>query len=204
MRLNWLAVLFLIYAPMLCAKNLHPAVTTPLQPKQLVNYDQYPSPVKHLIENATILSKKNLTYLFGSANPQNKGMDCSGTIYYLLHSLNISSTPRSSAEIYQWVKGRGKFYSVKDNASAFKYLRPGDLLFWTGTYASARTNSVSHVMVYLGKNKEGRPLMFGSSDGRTYAGRQMWGVSVFDFNMPRPGSRARFIGYSCIPELTCE
>ena len=28
--------------------------------------------------------------------------------------------------------------------------------------------------------------MIGSSDGRTYDGKQRWGVSVFDFKMPPP------------------
>jgi len=47
------------------------------------------------------------------------------------------------------------------------------------------------------------PLMFGASDGRYYNGKKMWGVSVFDFELPKPNSAAKFIGYSCVPQLTC-
>lgn len=58
-------------------------------------------------------------------------------------------------------------------------------------------------MIYLGKNSKHEPLMFGSSDGRTYQNHKMWGVSVFDFKLPENGDTAKFIGYSCIPNLTC-
>jgi hypothetical protein len=49
--------------------------------------------------------------------------------------------------------------------------------------------------------------MFGASDGRSYDGVQRWGVSVFDFKMPRAkadadaNSQADFLGYARIPGL---
>ena len=49
--------------------------------------------------------------------------------------------------------------------------------------------------------------MFGASDGRSYAGIQRWGVSVFDFKMPNGtaanGERTKvdFVGYGRIPGL---
>lgn len=58
-------------------------------------------------------------------------------------------------------------------------------------------------MIYLGKNKKGERLMFGSSNGRTYQGKKMWGVSVFDFTLPKKGKVEKFIGYGCIPRLNC-
>ena len=84
----------------------------------------------------------------------------------------------------------------------FRYLRPGDLLFWTGTYRTYRKPPITHVMLYLGKNKENRPLMFGSTTG-SYRGKEVRGVGVFDFILPRPGDMARFVGYGCIPNYTC-
>ena len=45
--------------------------------------------------------------------------------------------------------------------------------------------------------------MFGASDGRTYQGEKMWGVSVFDFKLPDGKNGSRFVGYGCIPGLTC-
>ena len=50
--------------------------------------------------------------------------------------------------------------------------------------------------------------MVGSSDGRTYDGKQRWGVSVFDFKMPPPPKSGdakispAFVGYGRIPGLS--
>jgi len=50
-------------------------------------------------------------------------------------------------------------------------------------------------------------VMVGSSDGRTYDGKQRWGVSVFDFKMPPPPKSGDakispvFVGYGRIPGL---
>lgn len=152
------------------------------------------------------MTQKKLTYQYGSADPKNGGMDCSGTIYYLLQQYGQKNVPRQSDEMYAWVMTHGKFYSVKDNtfdSPDFAHLQPGDLLFWTGTYEIKRALPVTHVMLYLGKNQNNQPLMFGASDGRTYQGKKIWGVSVFDFLLPAKNSKSRFIGYSCIPEVTC-
>src|SRR5204863_7070507 len=89
----------------------------------------------------------------------------------------------------------------------FKDLLPGDLMFWSGTYQTAREVPISHVMMYLGREKKtGKRVMFGSSDGRSYNGIQRWGVSVFDFKMPKadpanPEKRVDFVGYAHVPGL---
>jgi len=187
-----------------CAEDLSPAITTPIPLADLEHYADYPVVTKKLILIATLLSQENLTYLYGSADPKNKGMDCSGTIYYLLKSAKVPDVPRSSDEMFSWAEKEGELYRTTENnfdSRSFSHLRPGDLLFWSGTYAT--TKNISHVMIYLGKNKKGQPLMFGSSDGRTYQGKKMWGVSVFDFQLPNDATNARFVGYSCIPNLTC-
>ncbi len=64
-------------------------------------------------------------------------------------------------------------------------------------------------MLYLGAEKKTKKrVMFGASDGRSYNGIQRWGVSVFDFKMPKAdaavaenGRAAVFIGYGRIPGL---
>jgi hypothetical protein len=99
--------------------------------------------------------------------------------------------------------------SKSADSAEFKELLPGDLMFWTGTYESGRDIPISHVMMYLGKEKgSGRRIMFGSSDGRSYNGVQRWGVSVFDFKMPKADSngsgektKAEFVGFARIPGL---
>lgn len=161
-------------------------------------FENNPKNVKELISQALTLSKRKLNYHFGSADPEKSGgLDCSGTMYYLLHDqINI---PRQSDQIYSWAKRHGKFYSVKSRRLAskdFTHLKAGDLLFWTGTYKVRRRSQVTHVMLYLGKNKEGKHLMFGAENRRG-------GVNVFEFTLPRSKSRSRFIGYSCIPRFSC-
>ena len=134
-------------------------------------------------------------------------MDCSGTINYLLTQHGLKGVPRSSDEICEWVRERSGMHLAPDGVElshdAFSALRPGDLLFWTGTYETLpRKLPVSHIMMYLGTlKKTGKPVVFGASDGRYYAGQRRSGVSVFDFSMPRNGSKAAFYGYGTIPGL---
>lgn len=177
-----------------------------ITPSTLENFNRNPEKVKHIIKLALQLSRRNLGYKYGSARPEAKGMDCSGTIYYLLNQMGFKNTPRSSYMLYQWILKYGNFHRVNGsrlNSRAFSRLKPGDLLFWTGTYNSGHKYNVSHVMIYIGKTKTGNYLMAGSSNGRTYKGRKVYGVSVFDFQLPRPSSGSRFIGYSCIPGINC-
>ena len=99
---------------------------------------------------------------------------------------------------------------VSKSADSFEFseLLPGDLLFWSGTYSVEREIPITHVMLYLGTEKKTKKrVMFGASDGRSYAGIQRWGVSVFDFKMPRPDpanpekAKVDFVGYGRIPGL---
>lgn len=200
----WVILFFMAFSKIGYASRA--AVTQPIPVDQIVGYDNFSPQVKQLISQALALTQKNLTYLYGSDNPNNGGLDCSGTISYLLKLNKITDAPRSSSEIYLWAVKQGKYYAVTAknfNSEEFNHLRPGDLLFWKGTYQTNNNPPISHVMIYLGINKKKQPLMFGSSDGRYYQGKQMWGVSVFDFKLPDNKSFAQFIGYSCIPQLTC-
>lgn len=203
-------ILTLIFCSLMLFSHMgyafHVAETETIPINQIVEYQEFSPAVKELITQALALTQKNLTYLYGSADPHRGGMDCSGTIYYLLKLNKLTDVPRPSNEMYHWVVDKGKFYPVtsRDFSSAeFSHLKPGDLLFWEGTYKTNRNPPISHVMIYLGTNEQNQPLMFGASDGRPYQGKQMWGVSVFDFKLPRATGPARFIGYGCIPHLTC-
>jgi cell wall-associated NlpC family hydrolase len=138
-------------------------------------------------------------------------MDCSGFIYYVLSKNGLKDVPRSASEQYVWVRKAGNFRAVLSrdlNSFELDELKPGDLLFWTGTYNVERDPPVTHTMIYLGKEKDsGKPIMVGSSDGRTYKGERKFGVSVFDFKTsPATESgesekRPRFVGYARIPGL---
>jgi cell wall-associated NlpC family hydrolase len=188
-----------------------PAVVASLDPADLADFAGNPPAVRRLLERALALTKENLTYVFGSSDPAAGGMDCSGTIFHLLREVGIDDVPRSASGQYVWARKAGNFEAVVSrDMESFELddLHPGDLLFWTGTYATRNDPPVTHTMIYLGRLKsDGRRVMFGASDGRTYGGRKMWGVSVFDFTLPkgraksaaRPGSV--FIGYAAIPGL---
>ncbi len=160
---------------------------------------------KKLISQALLLSKRKLNYHFGSSNPRIGGMDCSGTIHYLLAKTAHMNAPGDASLLYVWVEKNGRLHPVNVhhfNSPEFNRLKPGDLLFWTGTYYTRRKPPVTHVMLYLGKDKHNRPLMFGATEG-TYHGRIVRGIGVFDFTLPDRTERAKFVGYGCIPHYTC-
>ena len=170
---------------------------------ELVNFDRYPRNVKKLISDALDLSSQHLAYKFGSTDPENRGLDCSGAISYLLKQSQVTDVPRQADEIYQWAYTKGDFFAVNSHrltSFEFSQLKPGDLLFWSGTYPVKRDPSVTHVMMYLGRDKQNRPLMFGASSS---GGKSQAGVGVFDFKMPSANSKARFLGYACVPHLSC-
>ncbi len=163
----------------------------------LPDFDHYPPEVKELVKKALSLAGSHLRYRYGSSNPSNGGMDCSGTIYYLLHHASDVEPPRQADEMYDWIHDAGNLHEITDNHLDFDKLKPGDLLFWSGTYHTNR--KISHVMLYLGKNKQQQPLMFGASNGRSYSSHRINGVSVFDFKLPRESEKAKFKGYGSIP-----
>ncbi len=182
-----------------------------VDPEEIAEFAAQSPRIQQLIRDAVDLTRLNLTYTFGSADPDSGGMDCSGTIYYLLHAHNFADVPRDSSGQYLWTrKGGASFPVVSKSADSveFKELLPGDLMFWTGTYDSGHEVPISHVMMYLGREKgTGKRIMFGASDGRSYNGIQRWGVSVFDFKMPKADAaspekmRAEFVGFARIPGL---
>jgi cell wall-associated NlpC family hydrolase len=185
-----------------------------LSPDQIQGYENYPTKVKQILDAGLALTKQNLGYSYGSADPKNSGMDCSGFIYYVLQQNGFPDVPRDSSGQYVWVRKGENFNAVisrKEDSFELDALKPGDLLFWRGTYNIDRDPPVTHTMIYLGREKRtNKRVMVGSSDGRTYDGKQRWGVSVFDFKMPPPPKSGDakispvFVGYGRIPGLSGE
>lgn len=181
-----------------------------LSVSDLREFEAQPPEVQKLIESALALTKLDLSYKYGSSDPKNGGMDCSGTVYYILNDIGVKDVPRDSSEMYQWVWTKSLFHAVvSSNPKTFEFsqLKPGDLLFWTGTYDIKRDPPVTHVMIYLGINKHtDRRVMAGASEGRQFDSKSRYGVSVFDFTLPKPASsstelQSRFIGYGPVPNL---
>src|SRR6267154_2232922 len=194
-------------------KGKRGAPNATLSPEAISGFENYPAKVQQLLNSALELTTRNLDYKYGSADPDNGGMDCSGFVYFVLKQNGVEGVPRDSSEQYIWVRRAGKFEPVvsrKEDSFEFDNLKPGDLLFWTGTYAIERDPPITHAMIYLGREKKtGARVMVGASDGRTYQSQQRFGVSVFEFKMPQTENseayegreRPRFIGYGHIPRL---
>lgn len=176
-----------------------------LTSSELAEFAAQPPRIQHLIESALTLTRQNLTYLYGSADPADGGMDCSGFIYYLLRKNGIAEAPRTASDQYKWLRKADEFEAVlskKKTSFELDDLKPGDLLFWTGTYVVDRDPPVTHSMLYLGTEKETKQrVMVGSSDGRTYRGKARWGVSVFDFQGGQTAKQGPggFVGYATLP-----
>jgi len=182
-----------------------------IEANRISGYDDYPASVRKITDNSLELTKRDLKYSYGSADPANGGMDCSGFIYYVLTQNGVRDVPRDSSQQYIWVRKAGTFKAVnsrREDTFELDELAPGDLLFWTGTYSIERDPPITHVMIYLGREKgTNQRIMVGASDGRTYKGESRYGVSVFDFKVPRPAKTEEgrtspsFIGYGRIPGL---
>lgn len=203
--------------PIIAVFGFLPAVVPALQAQRasvvsieatdLVEYETSAEPVKKLIEITLDLTRRKLGYRFGSNSPEKKGMDCSGTVQHALTTFGFQGVPRSSWDFYTWAEKAGVLKPTPGVTSTedpvFADLKPGDLLFWEGTYETGdRDPPISHVMIYLGTLKaDGEGVMFGASSGRRYRGKTIHGVSVFDWEVPKEGSESKFVGYARIPGI---
>lgn len=181
-------------------------VTSSLTIDELSGAQFWPVRLREMVVYGLSLTPRGLAYQFGSSEPDNGGMDCSGTLYHVMTHQGVKKVPRSSDDMFHWVEDAGLLNRVsgapEQDDSALAAMRPGDLLFWTGTYDTGPDpDRISHVMMYLGKTAGGSPVMFGASNGRPYEGKRQNGVSVFDFRMPKAEGKARFVGYGPIPGM---
>ncbi len=211
MRLLLAVVLALAFAMTARAQDDSQARVATLDPSDITDFHAQPAAIQRLLTEALRLTKLNLSYRYGSSDPAEGGMDCSGTIYHLLQAAGMTDAPRDSSEMYRWVWTQGDFHAVVSSSpDTFELARlaPGDLLFWSGTYHVTRDPPVTHVMIYLGRERQtGHRIMVGASEGRRFHGVSRYGVSVFDFEMPHEsdaaasGDHPRFIGYGAIPGI---
>ena len=183
-----------------------------IAPEQITEFGGELQRVRRLIESALALTTQDLTYTYSSDDPANGGMDCSGFTSYVLRKNGFTDVPRDASSQYIWLRKAGTFRAVlSHNQDTFELdeLRPGDLLFWIGTYATDHDPPVTHAMIYLGTEKGTKNrIMVGSSDGRSYHGKSRWGVSVFDFHLngsagtaENKPDRSIFVGYARPPGL---
>lgn len=183
------------------------AVVASIEASDIVEYPGLCGEVKKLIDACLELTGRDLAYTFGSASPKNGGMDCSGTICYLLKSMQFEDVPRMSHTIYLRAEEYGNLtrltHVYSPDHPVLRDLRPGDLVFWEGTYAvEERDPPISHVMLYLGTHvDDGKGILFGASSGRRYRGKRIHGVSVFDFKVPSKESKAKLVAFGPVPGI---
>lgn len=92
-------------------------------------------------------------YVWGGSNP-NTSFDCSGFVSYVLTNSGLCNTGRLGAQ---------GLYNISTPVST---PRPGDLVFFTGTYD---TPGVSHVGIYVGADEAGNPMMLHCGDPIQYS-----------------------------------
>lgn len=120
-------------------------------------------------------------------------MDCSNTSRFIYEQVLGESIPRTASAQFLWLKEEGKVYAAPRLANGsinqdllFDHLRSGDLLFWEWTYNVKRYPPISHVMVYLGKTKEGVHKMAGSASSAAGEITRKGGVDVYQFSPNSP------------------
>ena len=181
-----------------------------LETSDLKGFDELAEPRRKLIEAALEAGKEvaGMPYKYGGNGPEDGGFDCSGAINYVLRKAGMKP-PRTSADQYLWVKESSKLHLIANAAentddASFSELKPGDLVFWTGTYepTDSRLVSITHVAIFLGFEKtDGRAVMINATEGRSYRGKKGNGFGVYDFRVPSKGGKSRMVGYGTPPGL---
>ena len=204
-------VLCCIFAFFAASVHVGAAEAVPLlETSELRDFSKLGDARKKLIETAIATGKEvaGLPYKFGGNGPQDGGFDCSGAMYYILRKVGLNP-PRTSADQYLWVKQHSQLHLVANGAEdtedkSFADLKPGDLVFWSGTYVptDGRTVAISHVAIFMGlEKKDGRPVMINATDGRSYRGKKGNGFGVYDFKVPSPKSKSKMVAYGTPPGL---
>eukprot|EP00903_Cladosiphon_okamuranus_P003624 g3622.t1 len=204
---RFLLPLLLCPASGVLGQEQQPAI---LESSELRDFEKNGEPRQKLIETAIETSREmqGMPYKFGGNGPADGGFDCSGAIYYILRKIDLSP-PRTSSAQFQWVRDNSVMHLVSKDATSpehtsFSHLKPGDLVFWSGTYVptDGRTLGITHVAIFMGyEEKDGRPVMINATNGRSYRGKKGNGFGVYDFRVPSAKSKSRLIGYGTPPGL---
>lgn len=160
--------------------------------------------VESLLAQCQRLSQRRLRYQYGASKPSSGGLDCSGTVQFLMQKQGLAGVPRQANTQYLWLQKARTLRQVGRGMTQqrlFSELRPGDLLFWEGTYDVQRTPNITHIMVYVGFDRAtGKHLMFGASSSKS-KGLTGNGVDYFEFKGLKPRGRGRLAGFGRVPGL---
>lgn len=104
---------------------------------------------ENVLAVADRLARAHLSYVYGSEDLRNGGLDCSGFTQIVLREACGVELPNEADKQLDYLHQHGQ---VWDSTSGWtmETLRPGDLIFYAGPYRLSRTSMVSHVMMYCG------------------------------------------------------
>jgi len=200
-----LSIIFLL------SPALHAEPLPFLKPSELRDFYKLDEPRQKLLEAAIQTGRdvEGMPYKYGGNGSQDGGFDCSGAIYHILHKIGLNP-PRTSSDQYLWVKKESELHMIADAAKdtedkSFADLKPGDLVFWSGTYepTDGRTTRITHVAIFMGyEKKDGHAVMINATDGRSYRGTKGNGFGVYDFRVPKAEGKSRMVAYGTPPGLT--
>ncbi|MEO8204774.1 MAG: NlpC/P60 family protein [Chthoniobacterales bacterium] len=106
-------------------------------------------------------------------------MDCSNTAQWLTRRCLGTYLPRTASEQYEFLRSQHRLYNAPRNTETLHArLQPGDLLFWKNTYPPKRRPPITHVMVYVGSDAQGKMWMAGAQTSH--------GIGVYSFKPDAP------------------
>ena len=126
-------------------------------------------------------------------------MDCSNTSRYLYRRIAGIDIGRTASDQYYFLNKRRLAWKIPSHLQGHaltdylaERMKPGDLIFWEHTYKPKRNPPVTHVMVYIGRNRAGRLLLAGSqSHGAGKDPKIVGGPDIYLFDPLAPAG-----GYS--------
>lgn len=165
------------------------------------------SNLRKLIDLAETFPEQRAGFFVFLENGESFLLDSSSFVQYAYRSIFGIPLPRESYGQYKYLLSQNLFQATPklengevDIETLSSNLKRGDLLFWINTHSDIptfRVPPVSHVMIYLGKSKQGNHLMLGVGSKGIGKRKIAGGVDIYVFHP------SRFMGCVKDPEGNC-
>ncbi|MEO0417137.1 MAG: NlpC/P60 family protein, partial [Verrucomicrobiota bacterium] len=135
-----------------------------------------PPNLKNLHAGAIKVAHAGIPFSLGGKSLDDRGLDQSGAVRFLLSEIGVVDVPKHSAGQYEWLKSLNQLETLGASGSALSKVKPGNLVFWN------HNNRPSQVMLYLGFDAaKSQHFVYGVKDGKS---RGLTGnlVDVFVFD----------------------
>lgn len=137
--------------------------------------------VEELLRVADEVANMNLPYLWAGNDPAQGGLDCSGFMMYVFKKAWGIELPDESGKQLEYCYKHGKVWDADSKDFKLSMLRPGDLMFVSGTRPSDRPSPITHVMMIVGPDR-----IVGSQDEGAREKYGTPGVGYFKQRLFRP------------------